>query len=104
VTINKTTTDFPWSVFKKEEQSWRRRSFKLKSEKGIGEHKFEGKENDERHSGTICSANNGIGNQTNYRVTTNENSIGDTTKGAETGGTIDDISIGKTTEGTKLGN
>jgi hypothetical protein len=37
----------------------RRRSLRLKSEKGIGKYRFEGIENDEGKSGTICSANNG---------------------------------------------
>jgi hypothetical protein len=36
----------------------------FKSEKGIGEHKFEGIENDEGHSGTICNTNSGKGSPT----------------------------------------
>jgi hypothetical protein len=34
----------------------------LKSEKGIGEYRFEGMENDEGKSGTIYNANNGNDN------------------------------------------
>jgi hypothetical protein len=37
----------------------------LRSEEGIGEHKFEGTKNDEGYSGTIYSANNGKGNANN---------------------------------------
>ncbi len=51
----------------------------LKSEEGTREHKCKGIENDEGQSGTIQNANNGmgsansgIGNQTNYKGTTND--------------------------------
>ncbi len=62
------------------------------SEEGTRENISDDTKNDEGQSGTICSANNGTSNQTVYRDTTNDNSTRDTTKGAEAGGTIDDIS------------
>jgi hypothetical protein len=37
----------------------------FKNEEGTKEHKFEGTENDEGQSGTICSTNSGKGNATN---------------------------------------
>jgi len=37
----------------------------LKREEGITKHKFEGIENDEGQSGTLCSTNNGKGGATN---------------------------------------
>jgi hypothetical protein len=37
----------------------------LKSEEGIGEHKFKRTKNDEVQNGTICSTNSGKGNATN---------------------------------------
>jgi len=40
----------------------RRRSLKLRSEEGIGKHRYEGIKNDEGHSGTICTINSGKGN------------------------------------------
>jgi len=36
----------------------------LKNEEGIGEHKFEGIENDEGQNGTICNTNSGKGSAT----------------------------------------
>jgi len=43
----------------------RKEELRLKSEKVIGEHRFEGTKNDEGQSGTICSANNGNNNANN---------------------------------------
>jgi hypothetical protein len=40
-----------------------------------------GTSNDDRESGTICSANIGIGNQANFRSITYDISIRETTKG-----------------------
>ncbi len=57
---------------------------------------------------TICSADNGKGrfnsgtcNQIYYRDTTNDNSIGDTSKGAEVEGTTNDISTREITKGAE---
>ncbi len=63
---------------------------RLKNEEGIGYHKFEGIENDERQSGTICSTNSGKGG-----ATSGPSSEIDYIS------TIDGISIGKTIEGAK---
>jgi hypothetical protein len=57
-----------------------------------------------RQNGIICNANNGTNSQTNYRNTIDDNSIEDTTKGATTKGTIDDISTRKIVQGAKLGS
>jgi len=38
---------------------------RLKNEEGMAKHKFEGIENDEGQSGTICSTNSGKGGATN---------------------------------------
>jgi hypothetical protein len=47
------------------------------------------------------NANNGIGSKTNYNSTTNDTSIGETTKGVKVKDTINDIATGKITQGTK---
>ncbi len=83
----------------------------FKSEKGIGEHKFEGIENDEGHSGTICNTNSGkgsptsgLGSQIDSGSTTYDISTKETTKGVKAIDTIDDITTKETIVGSKLGN
>ncbi len=66
--------------------------------------KFEGTKNDEGQSGTICSANNGKGSQTNYNNTAYDISIGETTEGAQARNTIDDITTKEITQGEKPRN
>jgi hypothetical protein len=65
---------------------------RLKSEEKTRYHICKGTNNDERQCGTICSANSGKGSansctnsQTNYKSTTNDNSIGKTVEGAKVG-------------------
>jgi lipoate-protein ligase A len=60
-------------------------------------------------NGTICSANNGMGNVNNYTSswtyyisTINDISIGEIVKGAKVGGTTYDISRGKITTGAEI--
>ncbi len=65
---------------------------------------FEGIKNDEEHNRTIYNANNGTGNQIDYKNTIDDNSTRDTTKGVEARGTTDDISIGKIVEGAEPGS
>jgi hypothetical protein len=65
-------------------------------------------ENDEEQNGTIFNANSGMGSansctcsQTNYKSIANDISTRKIAKGVKVGGTIDDISIGKTTKGAE---
>jgi hypothetical protein len=76
----------------------------LKSEEGIGEHRFESTKNDEKYSGTISNTNSGKGSATNglgSYSTIDDISIGETTKGIEVGDTTYDITTRKITAGTK---
>ncbi len=70
----------------------------LRSEEGIGEHKSKDTKNHEGQSGTIYSANNGMGNansgtcsQIDYKGTINDISTRRITEGAEAKGTTNDI-------------
>ncbi len=83
----------------------------LRSEKGIGKHKFEGTENDEGQSGTICNTNNGkasatsgSSSQINCSNTTNDISLGEIVEGAEPRDPTNDIAIRETIAGAKLGS
>jgi hypothetical protein len=81
------------------------RSLKFKNEEGIGEHKFEGIENDEGQSGTICKTNSGKGSATSglgssivSSSTTNDISTEETIMGIKAINTIDDSTIGDNCE------
>jgi hypothetical protein len=60
----KATIDSLRSALKRKNKVEEGGALRLRNEKGIGEHKFEGTKNDEGQSETIYSTNSGKGNAT----------------------------------------